>query len=114
MRRIIASRSHHRQIYLILDKGGVILIYSLEALINCLSCYRKARLDLISQTHSRHVRTSTNIHMKRTAGPMATFSPLPHFQTPSGGAKLHIELTIKSDLVRINLSTSYASIFGVW
>lgn len=27
-------------------------------------------------------------------GPMATFSPLPHFQTPSGGAKLHNELTI--------------------
>lgn len=29
-----------------------------------------------------------------TAGPMATFSPHPHFQTPSGGAKLDIELTI--------------------
>lgn len=25
---------------------------------------------------------------------MATFSPLPHFQTPSGGVKLHNELTI--------------------
>lgn len=71
---------------------------------NLASCYGK-KLSKVRSYLSNSLKvctyvctrtySSTNIQIKMTAdGPMATFSPFSHFQTPSGEAKLHNELTI--------------------
>lgn len=53
----------------------------------------KVRSYLSKSLTSTYILVQSQIYMAE--GPMATFSPLPHFQTPSGGAKLHNELSYK-------------------